>query len=281
MLAMCWQPAVEHGPNSQVRIQLATNAVGKEGERRIVPDNRSHRGPHPEDEILFAADQWAALNEATSDLSWLLGRGYSMISALKLVGDRFQLQERQRLAVMRSACADDSKRNRDARRISIQDISGQVLLIDGYNVLTSVEAALGHGILLHARDDCFRDMASMHGTYRKVAETIPALRLIGEYLHRHQAEECLWYLDSPVSNSGRLKVIMQEVANQNDWRWQVELVQSPDAILAASTEIIATADSAILDRCQRWLNLARDVITSSAPNARIVDLSTASARPSS
>lgn len=245
-----------------------------------MPDNRGHRGPHPEDEILFAPDQWAVLNEATSDLGWLLGRGYSMISSLKLVGDRFQLLQRQRLAVMRSACADDAKRNRDAHRISIQDISGQVLLIDGYNVLTSVEAALGNGILLHARDGCFRDMASMHGTYRKVDETIPALRLIGEYLTRHQVGECLWYLDSPVSNSGRLKVIMMEVASQNGWNWQVELVQSPDAILATSTEIIATADSAILDHCQRWLNLAREVITHDAPNARIVDLSTASALPS-
>jgi hypothetical protein len=77
-----------------------------------------------------------------------------------------------------------------------------------------------------------------------------------------------------------LKVIMLEVASQHGWNWQVELVQNPDAILAASTEVIATADSAIIDRCHRWLNLARDVISSSIPNACIVDLSTASGPPS-
>jgi hypothetical protein len=246
-----------------------------------VPDNRSHRGPHPEDDALFASEYCPALSEATSDLSWLLSRGYSMVSAVKLVGDRHQLQERQRLAVMRSACSDEARQKRELRRLSAEDIRERPLLIDGYNVLTSVEAALGNGVLLHARDGCFRDMASMHGTYRKVAETIPALHLIGEYLNRHRVGECLWYLDSPVSNSGRLKVIMLDVAGQRGWRWQVELVQSPDTLLATTTEIIATADSAIIDRCQRWLNLAREVISSSISNVRVVDLSTASAPPSS
>jgi hypothetical protein len=237
-----------------------------------VIDKRSHRGPHPEDEVLFAPDQWPSLRMATADLSWLLSRGYAMVSALKVVGDRYQLQQRQRLAVMRSACSDDAKQHRESHRLPVADSGDGRLLLDGYNVLTSVEAALGGGVILYARDGCCRDMASMHGTYRKVAETVPALRLIGDYLS-HRNGSCLWYLDSPVSNSGRLKTIIHEVAAQAGWDWQVELVQSPDTILAQSTEVIATADSVILDHCQQWINLAREVISSSVPNALIVDLS--------
>ncbi|MBE7501771.1 MAG: hypothetical protein HS113_15995 [Verrucomicrobiales bacterium] len=33
-----------------------------------------------------------------------------------------------------------------------------------------------------------------------------------------------------------------------------------------------TSDSAILDRCQRWINLTRAVISRSLPQAWIVDL---------
>lgn len=237
-----------------------------------MPDQRSHRGPHPEDEVLFAADQWTGLRAATSDLSWLLSRGYSMVSALKLVGDRYQLQQRQRLAVMRSACTDDALRLRETRRLATEELGDTRLLLDGYNVLTSVEAALGGGVVLHARDMCYRDMASMHGTYRKVAETIPALQLIGNYIAHCSNASCLWYLDSPVSNSGRLKTMILEVAAQSGWDWQVELVHSPDAVLAQSTEVIATADSVILDHCQRWINLAREVISTSVPNACVVNL---------
>ncbi|HEY4262218.1 MAG TPA: DUF434 domain-containing protein, partial [Schlesneria sp.] len=216
-----------------------------------MTDKRTHRGPHPEDEGLFAPDQWPSLRAATADLSWLLSRGYAMVSALKIVGDRYQLEQRQRLAVMRSACSDEAKQRRESHRLSATESDDGRLLLDGYNVLTSVEAALGGGFILQARDDCYRDMASMHGTYRKVAETVPALRLIGDYLS-HRPGSCLWYLDSPVSNSGRLKTIIREIAAQAGWDWQVELVQSPDTILAQSTETIATADSVILDHCQRW-----------------------------
>ena len=71
-----------------------------------MPDTRRHRGPHPEDAELFAPASWPALRAATTDLSWLLSRGYAEPSSLKLVGDCFQLTERQRTAVMRSACSD-------------------------------------------------------------------------------------------------------------------------------------------------------------------------------
>src|SRR5256885_8530001 len=47
--------------------------------------------------------------------SWLLSRGYQPKSALKLVGDRHSLRERQRLAVGRAACSDESRERRHAR----------------------------------------------------------------------------------------------------------------------------------------------------------------------
>ena len=85
-------------------------------------------------------------------------------------------------------------------------------------MLTTVEAALAGGVLLAARDGTYRDMASMHGSYRKVAETGPALELIGRTASELGVSECLWYLDRPVSNSGRLKTLMEELAAARGWR---------------------------------------------------------------
>jgi len=53
------------------------------------------------------------------------------------------------------------------------------------------------------------------------------------------------------------------LAAAHGWDWQVELVFNPDKVLAEATAVIATSDSAILDRCQRWVNLTRRVITES------------------
>jgi hypothetical protein len=50
------------------------------------------------------------------------------------------------------------------------------------------------------------------------------------------------------------------------------LVACPDAVLSSSTEIIATADSVILDRCQAWFNLAKAVVSRCNPPAWILDL---------
>src|SRR3972149_6438413 len=105
-----------------------------------MPDTRSHRGPHPEDEHLFAHDQWPILRTATHDLCWLLDRGYAVPSALVLVGDRYALQKRQRIAVARCACAHDAADRRRARRIEPQALDGRDLWIDGYNLLTTLEA---------------------------------------------------------------------------------------------------------------------------------------------
>lgn len=235
-------------------------ALAMAEETESVPDRRRHRGPHPEDRNLFAPERLPDLCAAVRDLSWLLSHGYATASALKLVGDRYSLVARQRLAVARCACSDSDRTRRHTHQVSPKQVRGQTVLIDGYNVLTSIEAALSGGVLLLGRDGCIRDMASMHGSYRKVAETVPAIELAGRLLAEWQPAHCLWLLDQPVSNSGRLKILLQDIAASNRWSWQIDLVPDPDAVLKSRDEIVATADSGILNRAARWLNLAREVI---------------------
>ena len=238
-----------------------------------MPDHRQHRGPHPEDRELFAPAQSVRLATAVSDLSWLLSRGYASVSSIKLVGDRYSLAARQRLAVSRCSCSDADRDLRFKQRVSVDNIANEAIWIDGYNVLTSIEAALGHGVILKARDHCYRDMASMHGSYRKVAETIPAIELLGQALASYSAGPCTWLLDKPVSNSGRLKGILLEQAEKHGWDWQVELVPDPDPILSESEHIIASADSQIINQASRHLNLAQTVIEQHVHDAWVVDLS--------
>ena len=304
-----------------------------------MPDRRAHRGPHPEDARLFAAEVHATLRQATGDLCWLMSRGYAHESSLKLVGDRYGLVSRQRIAVARCACSNESAADRQSRQVAPEALRGRPLWIDGYNVLTTIEAALGGGVLLLARDGALRDMASMHGSYRKVAETLPALDLLGRTIADLGVTESLWYLDRPVSNSGRLKGIMEQLAADRGWAWRVDLVDDPDAVLietarasvgaavepdrvgaavepdrvgaaveadsvGAAVEgdsvgaavvlppqkddapdraavqlppqrpdiVVASADSAILDHCDAWLNLARETVERHVPGANVVDL---------
>ena len=238
-----------------------------------MPDKRTHRGPHPADSKLFAPAAIGNLAAALADYSLLRTKGYAEKSALKLVGDKFSLTERQRLAVMRSACSDQQLASRKQRCLPIAALAGQSLTIDGYNVLITIEAAMSGAVVFKGRDSCFRDLASVHGTYRKVTETIPAVQLIGDFLKEIAVTKVLWLLDSPVSNSGRLKMLIGELARKSNWDWQIQLLLSPDAELIKTTAVVATSDSVVLDGCKRWVNLARAIIEEKLPSAHLVDLS--------
>ncbi len=238
-----------------------------------MPDVRKHRGPHPQDRRLFGAEALPRLNQAAADLAWLLDRGYALPSSLKLVGDRYDLRARQRLALSRALAPWAQVLARREKRLSLEYLAGRDVWIDGYNTLLTIEAALAGGVLLGCRDDTVRDMASVHGSYRRVEETVPALELLGQELQRLKVRQVRWLLDRPVSNSGRLKRLMLQLAAQRRWPWEVELVFSPDgALCEPHPHVVVSSDAAVLDRCRCWANLNAQLVAKRVPEAFLVRL---------
>ena len=234
---------------------------------------QKHRGPASKDERLFADRQLPALCAAAGDLSWLLDRGYAARSALELVGNRHNLTSRQRNGVARYACSQADVQHRQQRRIEPAQLQGQELWLDGFNVLTVLESALAGGIVVLGRDGCCRDVAGIHRRYRKMNETVLALRMVGETATAWGVTCCRWWLDNPVSNSGRLRTLILETAASVDWKMEAELTFSPDHVLSHTDQVIATSDGIVLDHCQRWVNLVRLIIADRIPQARVLDLS--------
>jgi len=225
-----------------------------------MSDSRRHRGPHPHDEALFSNADVPRLRDAVADLSWLRTRGYAEPSAVKLVGDRYGLRQRQRVAVGRCACSDASKSSRESRRIGVDSVAGRRLEVDGLNVITTIEVALAGGVLLLGRDGCIRDMASFHGSYRLVEETPRAVAILIDLVEAMQPAETTVYIDRPVSNSGRLAELLRRHASSVGSDLRATTADDVDGKLIRSDATIATADSAILDRCGSWVDLARAAV---------------------
>src|SRR5262245_66138522 len=135
-----------------------------------------------------------------------------------------------------------------------------------------MEAALSGGVLSRCRDDCLRDMSSVHGSYRSVTETEEAIGLISETLLAATPASAVWLLDQPVSNSGRLAQRIREMSIERDWPWNVEVVMNPDKVIRASDQIALTSDSNILDGVRGWVNLGELLITRRLSEAWVVDL---------
>lgn len=201
-----------------------------------------------------------------------MSREYTMKAALKLVGDRHALSERQRLAISRAACSDASLATRRANCLAVKSLKGEEIIIDGFNLIITMEAALSSGVLLVCRDGCVRDLASVHGSYRSVTETERAISLIGEAFKELRVKSAKWLLDSPVSNSGRLARRIRELSAEQGFDWNVETVFNPDSEIISSNKIAVTSDSFILDSVGRWVNLHSFLIENYLPRVWLVDL---------
>jgi hypothetical protein len=235
-------------------------------------DRRRQRSADPADRAAFAPQALPRLREAVGDLSWLVHRGYLERTALGLVGDRYALTRRQREAVARCACPAAQREALEARRVGLDGLRGGALAIDGFNVLVTLETALGGGAVLLARDGCARDVRGVRGTWRRTAETAPAIEAVGEVLARAAVGPVAWVLDHGVSNSGRLRALLLEAAERSGRPWSVEVREDADARLAAASQIVASADREVLARCGRWVSLAREVVVARVPAAWVVDL---------
>jgi len=238
-----------------------------------MPDTRTHRGPHPSDRNLFAAERLPVLRQAMADYCWLLTRGYGSDGALKLVGDHFQLAERQRMALKRGGCSARAAEQRKAKRGELDSLAGQSFGVDGFNCLITVEAALSGGMVLRGIDGSHRDLASVHGTYRDVSETSGALHRLCTTLAAARPRAVTWYLDSPVSNSGRLATLMRSSFEEQGLAWEVELVKNADRSLQEARVVAASSDGWIMDSTEAWVDLAGATVLASVPDAWVVDLS--------
>ena len=233
---------------------------------------------------MFGPGQIPALRTAVAELGWLRARGYAEHASIKLVGDRHELRARQRTAVVRGTCTDGELDTRAARRVGLDALAGRSVALDGFNVLIAVEVAFAGGVLLRGRDGVLRDLASVHGSYRRTAHTLAACEAVGELLVGAGAGAVLWLFDRPVSNSGRLKLALAELARARAWSWEIELDYDPDRRLAelscadgpepaqAARVVVASADAWILDHSHAHIDLAAQVIAQRCPGAWIVDL---------
>ncbi len=235
-----------------------------------MPDRRKHRGAHPDDESNFNETKLPDLRNAVEDLSWLLSKKYNEASSLKLVGDRYRLNLRQQMAVRRSCCSDESLKHRLRIQKNAASLENADLFIDGFNTLITVESFYSGACLFIGMDGCIRDLASIHGSYKKVMETPEALSQICSFLWSLKPRSVTWYFDAPVSNSGRIKTLLKEISPTTN----VELVPDADKQLLLSKGIMVTTDGPLLDKMTAWFNLNSALIhsLSNSFRAKLFDL---------
>lgn len=215
------------------------------------------RGKHPNDDRLFGAKWIPIFKDALDDVCYLLTRDYGEKSATQLVGNRYRLNSRQQKALMRMSGNLHNIEKRQQKQLTIAQLENQTIVIDGFNLLILLESALSGAFIFKCQDGTYRDISSVHGSYKRVIQTEEAMLMVGETLKKFKTKHVHWYFDAPVSNSGRLKVILHEIAEKHGYSWDITLDNNPDKVLAESTDVVVSSDSWVLDETKRWFNLGK------------------------
>ena len=220
-----------------------------------------NRGKRSEDDALFSPeDERCKLNHALEDMFYFLSKDYPMKSTLELVGNRYRLVGRQMLALQGMCCSSQDLHQRKTKELKAADLAGQEIYIDGFNFLILMESTLSGAYIFRGIDGCYRDISSVHGTYKRVNQTEDVLIDAGRILKQLGVKKVHWIFDSPVSNSGRLKAAAYEIAEQYDYPWEIQLELSPDKYLTANDYIVISSDAWILNNCYKWFNLGAHII---------------------
>lgn len=231
----------------------------------------SRRGFDEEDYKWFSYEKVCKLKKAQEEVRWLLNRGYKISSIIELIGGHYQFSARQRMALQRSTASTINCKMRNEKLIALEKEKMSQLYIDGFNLIITLEVALSGSVLILGNDGVIRDLAGLRGSYRLIDKTDMAILMIKQMLQKLRIPQAKFFLDAPVSNSGRLKVRILELMDSSDITVEVELVPNADVILS-KLEGVVTGDSVILDECKSWFNLSRKIVEQYISDAWIVDL---------
>ena len=233
--------------------------------------NLKNRGKEASDDALFGTQKMQSkLKEAVIDMHYFLSRGYGEKATLVLVGNHYRLNARQQQAVRGMSASQQQIEKRKAKEIESQDLEGKEICFDGFNILILLESILSNAYVFQGQDGFIRDLSSVYGTYKKVKQTSQAIEMMADFFRKEKIKKALWLFDKPVSNSGRLKQMIEETALEHHLSWEVQLVNNPDKVMAGSDSIAITSDAWILDHASSNFNLMKYMLSQMSEKETVI-----------
>lgn len=212
------------------------------------------RGYLPEYDVQFGKTGIVRLREAAIDTLFLLNRGYDTRRASTIAMEHYQLSEMQRVALSRALDPDKTVARRQVNRLLKRDLAGKTVYIDGFNAIILMESLVSESPVFRCLDGAIRDLANLKGSYKIIDKTEPAIRLVFEQLDKLQVKKAIINIDSPVSNSRNLKVLLLNLANDYNFDIEVNLIDACDKSFY-DQECVITGDCIVIDNVKSWAPL--------------------------
>ena len=199
--------------------------------------------------------------QAFYEFYFFLARGYPRTQALSLVAARHALTRRQRILLNR--CTHPPSINTETRKKLKPLDSVRRVVVDAYNQLATIYAALTGGPVYRCTDHATRD--SLLGASRQVTRHAKQLAVVtAATLAAHNIEKAVFIIDAQPSHSAHLAAALLEAAASYgiDAEARLERVADKAIIrLASKGYTAATSDIVIIQNVAEATDLAAAAIT--------------------
>ena len=174
-----------------------------------------------------------------------------------MVGDKFMLARTMRQVLYRGVIPTERAQTR-LEKIGVVG-KDDLVLIDTYNVLFTVNNYLLGSPLFISNDGMLRDAGEMRGRIIDKPQFSRSISMMLEVLQMWPGATYIHYLDEPVSHSGRLSIELCKDMAQMGIEGDAFTVKSPDQVLKEEkSDAICTSDGGIIDQYQgRVIDLPR------------------------
>ncbi|WP_406656719.1 DUF434 domain-containing protein [Methanolobus sp. ZRKC2] len=199
---------------------------------------------------------------AAEEIRYLLGRGYPKNSAIRFVCDHHLLKEEQRFILSRNILAPAIASDRRNKRLICTDLKSRHVVIDGYNVLITLENYLKGEDMWTGDDGFIRDNRGVFSAHVNDETTCKALNLMIEMLVVHKVGSVIVFLDRQMSKSGELATFIRQKMEEVPIKGDVFTSGNVDNEIkrVSGNSIVATADGVIIDAVENVIDIPACVI---------------------
>lgn len=194
-----------------------------------------------------------SFSDAVIDVRYLLERGYPQKGAVSFVCNHYRLDEEARHLLSRVVLAKAISEKRKAKFLPCDEIKGNNIVIDGYNILIGMESILEKKAYL-CDDGVIRDIKGTFRNYKDSESTEAAIDTLLQFLKENKPDYVCFLLDSQISRSGLLAKKLREKLSDFGLKGDASTSKHVDYDLKNSKDIIASSDGVIIDTAEKVVN---------------------------
>ena len=208
-------------------------------------------GPDPKERLLKPA------RDIRSILRW----GYSKFATIRFVAEHSQLSAGERHILTRVIMPPEKVVSRINKKIACDSISNRDILLDGYNVLLSVDSLLKNEPMWFCDDGYIRDTRYYFSKESQAEGIERSLDSVLEFLSGTTPKSVTFLLDSQISRSGELAGFIRRKLEERKIQGGARTSKTVDFDLKTEGGdpekklIVATSDGIIIDSVLQVLDI--------------------------